>query len=437
MRAVELIEKKRDGKELSEAEIRYFISGFVRGDVPDYQVSAFCMAVYFRGMSEAETGFLTRAMMESGEILDLSSVGGPLVDKHSTGGVGDKVSLVLAPMAAACGVKVPMMSGRGLGHTGGTLDKLQSIPGYRVSLTREELLRALREVGYAMMGQSATLVPADRRMYALRDVTGTVESVPLITASIMSKKLAEGARSLVLDVKCGSGAFMGTLERAEELARSLVRAGRSLGRETVAVITDMNAPLGRAVGNFVEVKESIECLRGGGPQDLVGLCVRLGAWMLVLGGVARELGEAEGRCRGALADGSAWRLFLRNVELQGGDPLVCTDPGRGPRAAASRELRAGRSGFVRAVEARKIGVAALLLGAGRERAEDDVLPEAGIEILAMRGQEVRSGEALCVLHSKDSGRLDRAEALAAQAFDIGADRPSVPASLVLRELRDT
>jgi pyrimidine-nucleoside phosphorylase len=339
-------------------------------------------------------------------------------------------------MAAACGVKVPMMSGRGLGHTGGTLDKLQSIPGYRVSLTREELLRALQDVGYAMMGQSATLVPADRRMYALRDVTGTVESIPLITASIMSKKLAEGARSLVLDVKCGSGAFMGSLERAEELARSLVRAGRSLGREAVAVITDMNAPLGRAVGNFVEVKESIECLRGGGPEDLVGLCVRLGAWMLVLGGVARELGEAERRCRGALADGSAWRLFLRNVELQGGDPLVCTDTGRGPKAAASRELRAGRSGFVRAVEARKIGVAALLLGAGRERAEDDVLPEAGIEILATRGREVRSGEALCVLHSSDSGRLDRAEALAAQAFDIGAEPPSLEASLVLRELRD-
>jgi pyrimidine-nucleoside phosphorylase len=438
VRAVDVIERKRDGKELSEAEIRSFVTGMVGGSVADYQVSAFCMAVYFQGMTARETGWLTRAMMESGEILTHPGIPGPLVDKHSTGGVGDKVSLVLAPMVAACGVRVPMMSGRGLGYTGGTLDKLESIRGYRVRLTPEEADRCLADVGFVMMGQSESLVPADRTMYALRDVTGTVESVPLITASIMSKKLAEGAQALVLDVKCGSGAFMQSLDRARELARSLVGTGRSLGREVVAVITDMSTPLGRAVGNFVEVKESIACLRGGGPADLVGLTVRLGAWMLVVGGLERDLGAAEARCRHSLADGSAWERFLRNVAAQGGDPGVCEDPSRGPKARVTRAVRATRSGVVHGIHARKIGVAAFLLGAGRERAADAVLPEAGIELLKITGDEVRAGEELCVLHTDAEGRTEQPAALALEAYDLSADGPGPvrPSSLVIEELRD-
>jgi pyrimidine-nucleoside phosphorylase len=436
VRAVEVIEKKRDGGALTEAEIRSFVSGFVDGSVPDYQVSAFCMAVFFRGMSPEETGLLTRAMMDSGDTLDLSGIPGPLVDKHSTGGVGDKVSLILAPMAAACGARVPMMSGRGLGHTGGTLDKLESIDGYRVRLSVDEVRRALLDVGYVMMGQSESLVPADRKMYALRDVTGTVESVPLITASIMSKKLAEGAQSLVLDVKCGKGAFMRDLERARGLARSLVATGGSLGRPVVAVITDMNAPLGRAVGNFVEVKESIDCLRGGGPADLVGLTVRLGAWMLVQGGLEGSIASGERRCREALRDGSAWERFLRNVEIQGGDVEVCLHPERGPRAALTRAIRSDRSGTVRGLDARGIGVAALLLGAGRERAEDRVLPEAGIELLRAPGEEVRAGEELCLLHTDSEARADRAAPIALGAYELSLQGPAAgPGGLVIEEIR--
>lgn len=437
MRAVDVIETKRDGKALSEEEIRFFVKGFVEGSIPDYQVSAFCMAVFFRNMSAQETGWLTRAMLDSGDTLDLSGIPGPLVDKHSTGGVGDKISLVLAPLVAACGGRVPMMSGRGLGHTGGTLDKLESIRGYRVDLSMEEVRRALLDVGYVMMGQSASLVPADRRMYALRDVTGTVESIPLITASIMSKKLAEGAQSLVLDVKCGRGAFMQEIAQARSLARSLVATGRSLGRDVVAVITDMNAPLGRAVGNFVEVRESIACLRGGGPPDVVGLTVRLGAWMLLQGGLEASLDAAEARCRRALSDGSAWDRFLRNVALQGGDVEVCLEPDRGPSARCTRAVRADRSGTVRGLHARQIGVAALLLGAGRERAEDRVLPEAGIDLLRAPGEAVKAGEELCLLHSDSEPRLDRAAALAAGAYEISADGPGIgQGGLVLEELRD-
>ena len=424
MRAVEIIERKRDGRELSEAEIRAFVMGFVRGEIPDYQVSAFCMAVFFRGMSARETGWLTRAMMESGDLLDLGAVGGPFVDKHSTGGVGDKVSLILAPLVAACGVKVPMMSGRGLGHTGGTLDKLESIPGYRVNLTVEEIQRGLREVGYVMIGQSATLVPADRRMYALRDVTGTVESIPLITASILSKKLAEGADALVLDVKCGDGAFMKDRESAEALARSLVGTGRSLGKDIVAVITDMSSPLGLTVGNFVEVRESIDCLRGGGPPDLVDLTVRLGVWMLRLAGVESDPAAAERRLRRALQDGSAWERFLANVRHQGGDTAVCVQPERGPRAAVTGGVRAAREGVIQGLAARTVGVAALLLGAGRERAEDRVLGEAGIEILKAPGDTVRAGDELCRLYTDTPQRLSRATTALQDAWSVGPGAPA-------------
>jgi pyrimidine-nucleoside phosphorylase len=318
MRPVDLIVRKRDGGSFTPEEIDFLVGGFTRGEIPDYQFSSLLMAILWRGMSFEETAALTRAMIASGDVIDLSGLTGALVDKHSTGGVGDKVSLVLAPLAAACGVTVPMMSGRSLGHTGGTLDKLESIPGFRTDLSREAFLRCLDVAGFAMIGQSESVVPADRLMYALRDVTGTVESVPLITASIMSKKFAEGARALVFDVKTGSGAFMKSREDARTLARSLVRTGKALGRGVVAVITDMEQPLGLKVGNFPEVEESIDCLQGKGPRDLVELTLRLTAWMIVLGGVRTDLASAETLARARLADGSAWKRFVSNVELQGG-----------------------------------------------------------------------------------------------------------------------
>lgn len=319
MRPVELIVKKREGGSFTEAEIDFLVGGFTRGEIPDYQFSALLMAIVLKGMSPEETALLTRAMIRSGEVIDLAGVPGPLVDKHSTGGVGDKISLVLAPLAAACGLRVPMMSGRSLGHTGGTLDKLEAIPGFRTDLSRERFVQALEQVGFAMIGQSEAVVPADRKMYALRDVTGTVESIPLITASIMSKKFAEGAEALVFDVKCGSGAFMKSLEDARALAGSLVRTGAGLGRKVVAVLSDMDQPLGRKVGNFLEVEETIDCLKGRGPRDVMDLTHRLVAWMLVAGGVCPGVPEGEQVSRARLADGSAWKLFLKSVHFQGGD----------------------------------------------------------------------------------------------------------------------
>ena len=433
MRAVDLIVKKREGRSLEREEISFLIQGYVRGEIPDYQMAALAMAVFFRGMSFEETGFLTRAMIDSGQTLDLSGVAGPLVDKHSTGGVGDKVSLVLAPLAAACGCTVPMMSGRALGHTGGTLDKLEAIPGYRTDLSQQRFVELLGSCGFAMTGQSERIVPADRMLYALRDVTATVESVPLITASIMSKKFAEGAEALVFDVKCGSGAFMKSLDDARELAVSLVRTGASLGRRVRAVISDMEQPLGRTAGNFLEVREAVETLRGGGPEDLVELTLRLGAHMLVLAGLAGGVEEAQRQCRRRLEDGSAWERFLANVAAQGGDVEVVRDPQRGPRARTVEELPAGRSGYVQNVDAYRIGLAAGLLGAGRARKEDAVRAEAGIELLKIQGDPVSAGEGLCRLHLGEGGNLSEARELAREAYAL-ADRQRRPSSRLLEEL---
>jgi pyrimidine-nucleoside phosphorylase len=431
MRAVDLIVKKRDGESLGPGEISFLIQGYVGGEVADYQMASLAMAIFFRGMSFEE--YLTRAMIESGQTLDLSGVPGPLIDKHSTGGVGDKVSLVLAPLAAACGCVVPMMSGRGLGHTGGTLDKLEAIPGYRTDLSEKRFVEILRECGFAMTGQSERVVPADRQLYALRDVTGTVESVPLITASIMSKKFAEGAEALVFDVKCGSGAFMKTLETARELAVSLVRTGASLGRRIRAVISDMDQPLGRTAGNFLEVRESVEVLRGGGPRDLVELTTRLTAHMLVLGGLAPSVEEAEQVCRRRLDDGSAWDRFLANVEAQGGDVRTVEEPARGPRSKTVVPLKAKQSGRVCRIDAYRIGLAAGLLGAGRARKEDAVRPEAGIELARVRGDEVAAGDELCLLHLGRGGNLEEAMAQAEQAYTVAAEAVE-PAKLILEEL---
>jgi pyrimidine-nucleoside phosphorylase len=435
MRAVDLIVKKRQGRELSEEEISFLIRGYVAGGIPDYQMSSLAMAVFFEGMSAEETGYLTRAMIDSGTTIDLGGIRGPLVDKHSTGGVGDKVSLVLAPLAAACGCIVPMMSGRALGHTGGTLDKLESIPGYRTDLSVERFTELLESTGFAMTGQSEQIVPADRKLYALRDVTGTVESIPLITASIMSKKFAEGAESLVFDVKCGSGAFMKTLEDARELAVSLVRTGNSLGRRIRAVISDMDQPLGLMIGNFLEVREVVEVLRGGGPKDLIDLTLRLTAHMLILAGLQPDLKSAEEQCRGKLEDGSAWDKFLENVELQGGDVRAVQEGAGGPRAPLIEPVEAGESGFVQRIDAYQIGIAAGLLGASREKKEDAVLPDVGIELKKVQGDAVEAGETLCLVHGREAGRIDTARSTVRSAYSIGGQETRAR-ERVLEEIRD-
>ncbi len=433
MRAVDLIRRKRDGGALSEAEVRFFIEGYVRGDIPDYQASALLMAVLFRGMSAAETGYLTRAMIDSGEVIDLSDLEGPLIDKHSTGGVGDKVSLVLAPLAAACGLKVPMMSGRSLGHTGGTLDKLEAIPGYRTDLSVDRFRRCLREAGFAMIGQSERIVPADRKMYALRDVTATVESIPLITASILSKKFAEGAQGLVFDVKTGAGAFMRSLAEAEALAASLHAAGTALGRRVAAVITSMEQPLGRTAGNLLEVREAVEALEGGGPQDLRTVTVRLAGHMLRLGGLCGSVEEGEGRARRALDDGSAREAFALNVRLQGGDLEAALDPAR--RAPVVETLPAPGDGFVSRLDAFAVGMATVALGAGRSRQGDPVFADVGVVMHRKVGERVRRGEPLAEVHGRTRDAVASALAGLRCAYAIGEAAASPP-PLLLREIGD-
>ncbi|MBA7542614.1 Pyrimidine-nucleoside phosphorylase [subsurface metagenome] len=433
MRAVDLIMKKRDGQVLDREEIDFLITGYVTGKIPDYQISSLAMAVFFKGMTFEETGFLTRAMINSGDIIDLSDIEGMLIDKHSTGGVGDKVSLILAPLAAACGLKVPMMSGRALGHTGGTLDKLESIPGYRTNLSPAEFKEALEKIGFAMIGQSKSVVPADRKLYALRDVTATVESIPLITASIMSKKFAEGAESFVFDVKCGSGAFMKTLEQAEELAISLVETGRSLNRKIKAVISDMDQPLGLMIGNFPEVREVVSCLHNQGPRDLMDLTIRLTAWMVVLGGLAADISTAEKLCREKIIDGSAWKKFLENVEYQGGDIEVLLNPYRGPGAQYIIPLKAENEGFLKRIDAYKMGLASVMLGAGRSRKEDPVFPAVGIELLKVQGDAVMLGEELCLIHGEDLSKIDEVEKLLKDSYSFNKE-PLPPGGRVLKEL---
>jgi pyrimidine-nucleoside phosphorylase len=434
MRAVDIILKKRDGGALSRDEIRFFVSGVTTGELPDYQASALLMAVLLRGMSADETAWLTDAMVHSGLRLDLSDIPGVKVDKHSTGGVGDKTSLVLAPLAAACGVPVPMMSGRGLGHTGGTLDKLESIPGFRVNLSLDEMRVALLRAGCVMIGQTAQIAPADRRLYALRDVTGTVESIPLISASIMSKKIAEGIDALVLDVKTGSGAFMKTESDSRRLAESLVAIGNASGVKSEAIITRMDSPLGRAVGNGLEVVECLEVLKGRGPADLVDLSVELAARMLVLGGVAGNRAEAQQKVRDAIASGAGLERFRRIIEQQGGDPHVVDDYGRIAAAPERDVVRAPRQGFLAGLDAALVGRASVALGAGRDRVEDSIDPAAGIMVVVKPGVELRAGDPVLELHYRDRARLGAAAALAARAIKIEDNQPIVE-PLVVGEVR--
>ncbi len=423
MRAVDIIRKKRDGHALSPAEVEAFVAGVTSGAWPEYQASALLMAIVLRGMSGAETACLTRAMVHSGVKLDLSDVPGVKVDKHSTGGVGDKTSLVLAPLAAACGVVVPMMSGRGLGHTGGTLDKLESIPGFRVGLSLDEFRAALREVGCALIGQTGEIAPADRKLYALRDVTGTVESIPLITGSIMSKKIAEGIGALVMDVKCGRGAFMKTRPDARRLAESLVATGNANGVQTAALVTAMDVPLGRAVGNALEVIECLETLKGRGPADLEALSVALAGRMLLLGGAAASAEEGEAKVRAALTSGRGLEKFRAVIARQGGDPRVVDDYRLLPAAPERALVRAPRSGYVLDLDAERIGRATMLLGAGRDRVEDTVDPGVGAIALAPRGQRVREGEAIVEVHHRGGARLAEALALIEEACAFGDAPP--------------
>lgn len=399
MRMVDLIEKKRDGQALTDEEINFFIKGYTKGEIPDYQASSLAMAIYFQDMNEAERAALTMAMVNSGDVIDLSNINGIKVDKHSTGGVGDTTTLVLAPLVAAVGVPVAKMSGRGLGHTGGTIDKLESIAGFHVEISEEKFVKLVNEDKVAVIGQTGNLTPADKKLYGLRDVTGTVNSIPLIASSIMSKKIAAGADAIVLDVKTGNGAFMKTLEDAEALARAMVNIGNNVGRNTMAIISDMGQPLGNAIGNALEVKEAIDTLQGKGPKDLTDLVLTLGSQMVVVGGKAQDLEEARTLLETAIADGSALARFKTFIENQDGDGSVVDDVTKLPQAQYQIDFPATKSGVVTEIVANEVGVASMMLGAGRQTKEDDIDLSVGIVLNKKIGDKVETGESLLTIHS--------------------------------------
>lgn len=409
MQAYEIIFKKRNGVELSQKELEWFVDQYTVGEVTDYQAAAFCMAVFFRGMTRDELGFWTGAMLHSGAVLDFSELPGIKVDKHSTGGVGDKVSLPLAPLVAAAGVTVPMISGRGLGHTGGTLDKLESIPGFRTNLSLDEFRRQLGKLGVALIGQTAEIAPADKKLYSLRDVTATVDCIPLIASSIMSKKLAEGIDGLVLDVKVGKGAFMRKLSDAKVLAQTMIDIGSVMGKTIVARLTAMDQPLGNAVGNAIEVVESIDILKGGGPEDLLDVTLTLGAEMLVMAGRSADHDSAIGVLESHIADGSALEKFGEIIEAQGGDRAVLDDYSRLPSARLSHEIRATESGLIHELDALSVGVAARMLGAGRQTVDDEIDTGAGVLLHRKVGQPVERGDSLATLYASSGGLFAAAE----------------------------
>lgn len=433
MNVTELIIAKRQGRELAVDEIGWLVNGYTRGDIPDYQMSAFLMAAFFKGMTPRETAAYTRAMIHSGEQYDLSSIAGVKVDKHSTGGVGDKVSLPLAPLVAAAGLPVPMMSGRGLGHSGGTLDKLESIPGFRVGLSREETLRQLAEVGFVMIGQTERVAPADKKLYALRDVTGTVESIPLICGSILSKKVAAGVQALVMDVKTGSGAFMRTQEDAEALAGQLVAIGTELGLRMVACVTDMDQPLGLQIGNALEMVESIECLRGGGPADLREIVLVLATEMIVMGGKATTPKEGRAMAERLLDSGAALARFRRMVELQGGDPAVVDHPEQLEIAPGALDVVVERNGYITEFETREVGIASNALGAGRAKITDAVDHGVGITLVRKRGDAVAKGDVLARIRHRGGHGLDEASGRLRRAIRIG-EAPPPPRPLILKRI---
>jgi pyrimidine-nucleoside phosphorylase len=438
MRAVDVIRKKRDAAELTREEIEFLVRGATTGSLPDYQIAAFLMSVLWRGMSSEELAALTEAMLHSGEVLDFSALRGSKVDKHSTGGVGDKTSPVIAAVVAAAGsdvpigrkrLYVPMISGRGLAHSGGTLDKLESIPGFNVNLRLAEFRSVLERCGCALIGQTPEIAPADKKLYALRDVTATVESPYLICASIMSKKLAEGIDALVLDVKTGDGAFMKNEAEAENLARLMVETGTRMGKRVVALITAMDQPLGRKVGNALEIDECLDVLHGAGPPDLRELSIELAGWMFVLGGRAVDLAEGRALAAELIASGRARDTFREVIRAQGGDPAVVDDPGRLPRAQRWTKIKAERSGFVTAIRCEQVGVASMMLGGGREKAEDAIDPAVGLVIERKVGEAVETGTTLCTVHYNSDARLAEVTELLSRSFVLGDAAPET-ASLV-------
>ncbi|HWR57605.1 MAG TPA: thymidine phosphorylase [Thermodesulfovibrionales bacterium] len=446
MRVCDIIRKKRDGQELSETELSFVISGYCAGSVPDYQVSALLMAIVFRGMTEKEIFALTGTMLNSGKILDLTDMRGPRIDKHSTGGVGDKTSIILAPLLAAAGVIVPMIAGRGLGHTGGTLDKLDAIPGFRTALSTEEFRTNLRNVGSSIMGQTEEIAPADKKLYSLRDVTATIDSIPLIASSIMSKKLAEGIDGLVLDVKVGSGAFMKKIEDARLLANTMVGIGNSMGVKTVAVLTDMDQPLGRTIGNGLEIKECISALQGKWSDDLRDVTLALGAWMVELAATStgfslhymgkdfKGIEEYSIVLNSLLEDGSAFRKFVGMVEAQGGNPEVAFRPGLVATATGMKQITTPKEGYITKMDAEKAGIAAMVLGAGREKMTDAIDYSAGIILNRKVGDYVRPGEQIAMFYYNDEKHLKEAEDIFLSGVDTGPEKIK-PKSVVLEVIR--
>jgi pyrimidine-nucleoside phosphorylase len=435
MRAVDIIARKRDGQELTRQEIDFFVQGFTRGEIPDYQVAAWAMAVFLNGMTPEETTHLTLALANSGECLDLSQVVPFAVDKHSTGGVGDKTTLVVEPMVAACGLPVGKLSGRGLGFSGGTLDKLESIPGMRTDLTTQEFLRQLQEAGLVLSGQTANLAPADGKLYALRDVTGTVQSIPLIASSVMSKKIAAGANAILLDVKLGLGAFMPDLKQARTLAELMVKIARLAGRRSRALLSDMNQPLGQAVGNAIEVREAIDTLHGAGPTDFREHCIEVSAQLLVLGQKAKEEEQGRAMARSVLDGGQAWERFRALVEAQGGQLDFIDNPERLPEARLVEQVQAPRSGYLKTIHAREVGETAVLLGAGRAKKGDPIDHAVGIEIFHKVGDRIEAGEPLFAVYANDAGKLEEARARLLQAH-LWSDQPVDPLPLFYGLIKD-
>lgn len=425
MRMVDIIQKKRNGNELSTEEIQFFIQGYTNGDIPDYQASALAMAIYFQGMTEREMADLTKAMVESGETIDLSQIEGVKVDKHSTGGVGDSVSLVLGPLVASCGIPVAKMSGRGLGHTGGTIDKLESVPGFHVELDKEQFIELVNKNKIAIIGQTGNLTPADKKLYALRDVTATVESIPLIASSIMSKKIAAGADCICLDVKTGAGAFMKTIKDARKLAKAMVKIGNLTGRKTIAVISDMSQPLGYAVGNALEVKEAIDTLKGEGPEDLTELCLTLGSYMVYLGGKAENLEQARNMLLEKLKNGEAIEKFKTFLQAQGGDPSVVDHPAKLPQSKYRFQLEAKEEGYIAEMVADEIGHAAMLLGAGRETKNSPIDLSVGIVLHKKIGDKVQKGESLLTIYSNFSN-VDHIKEKLYESIHITQTKVNVP-----------
>jgi pyrimidine-nucleoside phosphorylase len=435
MRAVDLIRKKRDSGELSREEISFLVSGYTRGEIPDYQMAAWLMAVWIRGLNRAELAALTEVMLYSGEVLNHSEIPGKKVDKHSTGGIGDKTSLILAPIVAAGGLTVPMISGRGLGHTGGTLDKLEAIPGFNVNLSLEEFRRVLRECGMGLIGQTAEIAPADKKIYALRDATSTVENIGLICASIMSKKLAEGIDALVLDVKTGSGAFMKKEEDSVRLAEVMVETGKRMGKKVVALITDMDQPLGRMAGHSNEIVECVDVLNGGGPADLRELSIELSAWMFYLGERTKSVDEGRTLAESMIASGQAKEKFRQGIRLQGGDPRVIDEPQRLPQARNHADVPSHAAGFITSTDCEQFGIALAMLGGGREKKEDEIDHAVGLEFHKRIGDRVEKGESLATIHYNSGAKLAEASSLISASYHAEASASREKRPLIRRILR--